>query len=199
MVLRCATTNPGKLREFRMAAESFGHPGILIEPVEGLAAIQPCEENGLTFEENAVAKAVYYSRFAQDPVFADDSGLAVDCLGGAPGVYSARFAGEGAGDAANNRLLLERVKDCANRSARFICVIALAHRGRLIRTFEGAVEGRIIDEERGANGFGYDPLFFYPPFNCTFGEIATDRKMLVSHRGAALRALLDYCAASLKV
>jgi XTP/dITP diphosphohydrolase len=191
-ILRCATSNPGKLREFRLAAEHFGHPDVHIEALDRLKEIPPCAEDGATFEENAVKKAVYYSRYSDDPVFADDSGLEVDCLAGAPGVYSARFAGEGADDAANNRLLLERLANAADRTARFVCVIALAQRGRLIGAFRGAVEGRIIDETRGANGFGYDPLFFYPPFNCTFGEIGAADKMDVSHRGQALKAMLSF-------
>jgi XTP/dITP diphosphohydrolase len=196
VLLRCATTNPGKLREFRLAAELSGHPGIRIEPLGGMRQIPPCPEDAPTFEENAAAKALYYSNYTEDPVFADDSGLAVECLGGEPGVRSARYAGEGAGDAANNRLLLERVKGHPTRAARFVCVIALAHRGRLAATFRGVVEGLIIGEERGANGFGYDPLFFYPPFNRTFAEASAAEKLRVSHRGQALKALLDYCAAA---
>ena len=194
MILRCATSNPGKLREFHMAAEHWGYPQIDIQPLERMKEIEPPEENGATFEENAVAKARYYSRFAEEPVFADDSGLEVDALGGAPGVYSARFAGPDATDAANNALLLEKLKDvpAAKRTARFVCVIALAHRGRLLGSFRGAVEGLIIDDARGPNGFGYDPLFFHPPFDCTFGEAPNERKLSVSHRGQALRQLLAY-------
>lgn len=190
MRLYCATSNPGKLREFRMAAAHFGFAGVEIEAVPGLSSIAPPEEHGATFEENAAAKALYYSAYAAGPVFADDSGLEVDALGGAPGVHSARYAGPGCTDADNNRLLLERVRDFAGRTARFVCVIALAESGRLLGTFRGAVEGRIIDEARGANGFGYDPLFFYEPFQCTFGEVSDGRKMGVSHRGQALRAML---------
>jgi XTP/dITP diphosphohydrolase len=124
-------------------------------------------------------------------LFADDSGLEVDALGGAPGVYSARFAGPGATDDANNRLLLEKMRGVGDRSARFVCVIALADGGRLRETFRGAVEGEILEEPRGPHGFGYDPLFYYPPFGCSFGEAAAERKLTVSHRGAALRALFQ--------
>jgi XTP/dITP diphosphohydrolase len=192
--IRCATSNPGKLREFRMAAEHLGFRDIEILPLENLKSISPPEEEGETFEENAIDKALYYSVFCEEPLFADDSGLEVDSLGGEPGVYSARYAGPLATDRDNNRLLLEKVKDKADRTARFVCVIALAQRGALLGTFRGAVEGRIIDEERGARGFGYDPMFYYEPFGCTFGEAEADRKMNVSHRGAALLSMLKSIA-----
>lgn len=192
-VLRCATTNPGKLREFRAAAAHFGFDSITIEPVENLPALPAPVEDGDTFEANAAKKALHYSAFTEDPVFADDSGLETDALGGAPGVYSARFAGPNATDAGNNRLLIERLQGAQDRSARFVCVIALAQRGRLLATFRGAVEGRIVDEARGANGFGYDPHFFYEPFNATFGETPPGPKMDVSHRGQALRSMLQWC------
>ena len=119
-------------------------------------------------------------------------------LGGAPGVYSARFAGPGATDDANNQLLLDRLRGVRGRSARFICVTALADGGRLLQTFRGEVEGQILEEPRGTHGFGYDPLFYYPPFGCSFGEAAPQRKLTVSHRGAALRALFRHlCATSI--
>jgi XTP/dITP diphosphohydrolase len=182
----CATGNPGKLREFRMAAEQGG---IQVETVPGLASMPPCEETGATFEANAILKAEYYGRHAPGRLFADDSGLEVDALGGAPGVYSARFAGPDATDGGNNQLLLERMRGMRDRSARFVCVIALADGGRPIETFRGEVEGQILEAPRGPNGFGYDPLFYYPPFGCSFGEAAPERKLTVSHRGAALRVL----------
>jgi len=184
----CATTNPGKLREFRLALkDSFE-----VEPLPGLQSVPPYEETGATFEENAAQKALYYSKHCDGLVFVDDSGLEVDALGGAPGVYSARFAGEGAGDEANNRLLLERMRGVTDRTARFVCVVALARAGLLVRTFRAEVEGQLVDAPRGRNGFGYDPLFFYPPFGCTFGEAPLERKMEVSHRARALRALGAY-------
>ena len=191
MTVYCATGNPGKLREFRLAAESAG---IQVETVPGLDAILPCEETGATFEENAVLKARYYGAHAPGLLFADDSGIEVDALGGAPGVYSARFAGPDATDADNNRLLIEKLRGVANRTARFVCVIALADRGGAVETFRAAVEGLILDEPRGPNGFGYDPLFYYPPFGCSFGEVEPERKLTVSHRGAALRKLFDWLA-----
>ncbi len=161
-------------------------------PLPALRDLPPCEETGATFEENAIQKAVYYSRFAPGPVFVDDSGLEVAALGGEPGVRSARYAGEGAGDAANNRLLLEKLDGEDDRSAQFVCVAAVGEGGRLLRTFRGIVEGRILREARGTNGFGYDPLFFYPPFGCTFGEAGDDQKLSVSHRARALEQMVAW-------
>jgi len=165
---------------------------IPVQPLPGLASIAPPEETGPTFEENAAQKALYYSKFCDGYLFVDDSGLEVDALNGAPGVYSARYAGPNATDAANNRLLLERMRGVANRAARFVCVVALAQSGHLVRTFRGEVQGELLDAPRGADGFGYDPLFFYEPFGCTFGEAPLDRKMEVSHRSEALRQMREY-------
>jgi XTP/dITP diphosphohydrolase len=186
--LYCATTNAGKLREFQQALRDI----IQLEPLPALASIAAPEETGATFEENAALKALYYSNYGDGYLFVDDSGLEVDALGGAPGVYSARFAGADATDAANNALLLAKMRGVADRTARFVCVVALAERGRLVRMFRGAVEGRLLKAPRGSNGFGYDPLFFYPPFGCTFAEAPLERKMEASHRGKALGALRAY-------
>jgi XTP/dITP diphosphohydrolase len=187
----CATGNQGKLREFRLAGELLG---IEVKPLEDLGSIPAPEENGSTFEENARLKAKYYSRFAPGLLFADDSGLVVDALGGEPGVQSARYAGPGTNDETNNRLLLERLGDNSLRAGRFVCVIALAEDGEVRQTFRGEVEGEILREARGPGGFGYDPLFYYPPFNCSFGEMDGPKKFDVSHRGKALRALLRFLA-----
>lgn len=195
--LRCATTNAGKLREFRMAAEHFGYRQVQIEATEHLGSLPECVEDGATFEDNAIKKAIHYSVHAHRPVFADDSGLVVAALDGAPGVLSARFAGPKATDEENNRLLLEKLKGVEQRLAWFQCVIALAHEGRLLGVFEGSVEGRITTEPRGNNGFGYDPLFYHEPFECTFGQVDPVRKMAVSHRGQALKKLLSYVSANL--
>ncbi|MCE5308927.1 MAG: RdgB/HAM1 family non-canonical purine NTP pyrophosphatase [Acidobacteriales bacterium] len=192
MKLYCATTNQGKLREFRLAIEALSAGAWSAEPVEGFKDIPAYEETGATFEENASGKAVYYSMHAPGLLFADDSGLMVDALSGAPGVHSARYAGPHANDKTNNRLLLERLAGVADRTARFVCVAALAERGKLLKTFRGVVEGRILDAPRGSDGFGYDPLFYYPPFNCTFAEIPGERKQQVSHRGQALEAMVEY-------
>jgi XTP/dITP diphosphohydrolase len=185
--LYCATGNPGKLREFRMAA---GHAPVEIELTPHFRDLPPAVEDGVTFEENAVKKALHYSRGLDGLLFADDSGLEVDALGGAPGVYSARYSGEHATDESNNRLLLENLRGVANRTARFVCVVALVEGGSVRGVYRAAVEGRIIDDSRGARGFGYDPLFYYEPFGCTFGEADDDQKFAVSHRGQALRAML---------
>ena len=187
MRLFCATTNPGKLREFRKALEG----SFALETLPDLESIPPCDETGATFEENAIQKALYYSKHCEGQLFVDDSGLEVDALGGAPGVYSARYGGPDATDEANNRVLLERMKGIVDRTARFVCVVALGSNGKLIDTFRGAVEGQLLEVPRGVNGFGYDPLFFYPPFGCTFGEAPLERKMEVSHRSRALRAMVD--------
>jgi XTP/dITP diphosphohydrolase len=185
----CATGNAGKLREFQLAGQLLH---IDIQPVPDLQSIVAPEETGATFEENATLKAAYYSQFAPGPLFADDSGLEVDALNGAPGVYSARYAGVHATDAENNALLLERLSADSNRTARFVCVIALAEAGVAGASFRGEVEGAILHEPRGPGGFGYDPLFYYPPFGRSLAEVDETRKFAVSHRGAALRAMLQY-------
>lgn len=186
--LYCATGNAGKLREFRMAAL---HAPVEIELLPGYKEFPPCVEDGATFEANAIKKALHYAPHATGPLFADDSGLEVDALGGAPGVYSARFSGPGATDESNNRLLLEKLRGISSRAARFVCAIALVESGSVVGVYHGAVEGYLIDEPRGTGGFGYDPLFFCPAFGCTFGEATPEQKFSLSHRGRALRAMLE--------
>lgn len=192
MTVYCATTNPGKLHEFSLIAAHYGAGRLIVLPVPGLKAIAAPAETGATFAENAVIKAEYYSAFAGGLVFADDSGLVVDALDGGPGIYSARYAGEGATDAANNARVLDALRHADDRSARFVCAIAIADGRHSVATFDGAVEGRLLTEARGPNGFGYDPLFFYPPFNCTFGEASAERKLLVSHRGKAMEKMIRW-------
>lgn len=192
MKLYCATGNPGKLREFRFAGESWA---VELDLLPGFRDLPPAVEDGATFEENAARKALHYAQWADGPVFADDSGLEVDALGGAPGVFSARYAGEHGGDEANNRLLLQNLQGIESRTARFVCAIAMVEQGKVSGTWRGAVEGRIIDVPRGSAGFGYDPLFYYEPFGCTFGEASAEQKLDVSHRGKALRAMLSDLAA----
>ena len=197
MTLILASNNAGKLREFRRAALVRGFS---VEAVPGIELIPPCIEDGTTFEENARKKALHYSSYVDGLVFADDSGICVDALGGAPCVYSARFAGPNATDIQNNRKLLEelhkleaaRVGEPPNRAAHYECVIALAERGQILTTVEGRADGVIIDEPRGARGFGYDPYFLFPPLGHTFAEISADEKFAVSHRGEAFRKLLDF-------
>jgi XTP/dITP diphosphohydrolase len=194
--LECATGNPGKLREFRLAA---GLAPVDIELLPGFKQLEPCVEDGATFEENAVLKALYYGSHTSALLFADDSGLEVDALDGAPGVYSARFSlmhAPVAGpelpvDEANNRLLLEKLRGVENRSARFVCAIALAEGGVLRGVWRAAVEGEILHEARGKGGFGYDPLFYCPQVGSSFGEASNDQKVAVSHRGQALRKMIE--------
>jgi XTP/dITP diphosphohydrolase len=185
--LYCATGNAGKLREFRMAADSTR---VGIELLPGYRQLPAAVEDGVTFEENAIKKALHYSPHADGLLFADDSGLEVEALGGAPGVYSARFSGPRATDDSNNRLLLEKLRGVANRKARFVCAIALVEGERVVGVYHGAVEGVILGEPRGSGGFGYDPLFYCPAFGCTFGEATGERKFSLSHRGQAVRAML---------
>ena len=181
-----ATHNPGKLAEMRELLAPYG-----VEAVSAaeLGLDEP-EETGDSFRANAQIKAVAAAEAAQLPAFADDSGLVVDALDGAPGVYSARFAGPHATDEANNRLLLEHLVNIDDRRARFVCVIALLDGGEIRGTFEAAVEGEILRAPRGPGGFGYDPLFYYAPYGCTFGEATEEQKLAVSHRGQAFRQML---------
>jgi XTP/dITP diphosphohydrolase len=174
-----------------MAAE---HGPVEIELAPDFKSLPPAVEDGSTFEENAIKKALHYGRYTPGLLFADDSGLEVDALGGAPGVYSARYAGAHSTDAANNALLLEKLRGVENRKARFVCAIAVVEGGTVRGVYHGAVEGVIIDDARGDGGFGYDPLFYYAPFGCTFGEAGAAQKFDVSHRGQALRKMLEAIA-----
>jgi XTP/dITP diphosphohydrolase len=196
LTIYVCSSNPGKLQEFALGARHAAATGVLIEPLPHLKTISPPEESGTTFEENASAKAAYYSKFTPELILADDSGLEVDALSGAPGVQSARYAGPDATDAANNALLLNNLKDSVNRRARFVCVLAMAHRGEILVTRRGEVEGEILSAPRGHSGFGYDPLFFYPPLGQSFGELTAEQKFSVSHRGQALRELFEWLAHS---
>lgn len=194
--LCCATSNPGKLREFRFAANELGiERPVEIELLENFRDLPPCVEDGTTFGANAMIKASHYSRYHDGLLFADDSGLVVDALDGAPGIYSARFSGPDATDESNNRLLLEKMRGVSDRSARFVCLIALAQRGRIVGLYAGSVAGVLLEEPRGSAGFGYDPLFLYEPFSQTFGELDDARKFAVSHRGQALRRMIRALAA----
>lgn len=189
-----ASSNPGKLRELEEAARGHGLEAALLPDFERLP---PSAEDAPTFLGNALRKALYYSRFAEGIVVADDSGLVVDALGGAPGVHSARYAGPDATDQANNGKLLEALAGVADerRRARYVCVLVAAERDEPVAIFTDSCEGRIVREPRGRGGFGYDPLFFYPPLGRTFGEVAeTDLhlKNQHSHRGKAFRKLVAF-------
>jgi XTP/dITP diphosphohydrolase len=186
-----ATENPGKRREIAIA---LGETGIEVVGLDAVADRTPVTETGETFAANARLKAEAWSRRTDLPVLADDSGLEVDALGGEPGVRSARYGGPGLDDAARTRLVLERlagVRDPSRRTARFVCVLAVAREGRTVATFAGTVEGRIADAPRGTNGFGYDPIFYHPPSGCTTAELSTEAKQAISHRGQALARLVE--------
>jgi XTP/dITP diphosphohydrolase len=195
-----ATSNPGKLADFAAAARLFY---IDVAALPGIKKLQPPEETGSTFDENARLKAEYYSRHAVgEIVIADDSGLVVDALGGEPGVRSARYA-EDAGisthdpDLANNALLLKRAESIpdSQRTCAFVCSIAAARNGTTLRTFTADARGLLLREARGSNGFGYDPLFFFPQLNRSFAELSREEKLKVSHRGAAFRLFLEWMSA----
>jgi XTP/dITP diphosphohydrolase len=180
-----ATRNSHKMREFR---ELLGHDFELKDLSSNADIVMP-KETGRTFKENATLKAVHVSKLVGSLVIADDSGLEVEALGNAPGIYSARYAGETASDAENVDKLLRELKDVANRSARFHCVVALALAGEVLDILDGVVEGRIIDFPRGSAGFGYDPVFQPAGLERTFGEMASELKNKISHRGKAVAAL----------
>jgi len=205
-----ATSNAGKLRDFRAAAAEHG---IVVEPLPGFSTVPEAVEDGATFEENGRRKAEHYSRYAPgELVLADDSGLAVDALGGAPGVHSARYAerepgycaSDGAAgtdaankDLANNARLLremEAVRD-AERAARFVCVISAARDGAEVAHFRGEARGTVLRAARGTEGFGYDPLFYLPRLGKSFAELSPQEKAAVSHRGAAFRKFLEWAQA----
>jgi XTP/dITP diphosphohydrolase len=191
--LLLASQNPGKLHEMRLLVE--GLPFRVLGPRDIGIEASP-EETGTTYLENATLKALHYARLSHRLTVADDSGLSVDALGGGPGLHSSRFGGEGATDADRNRLLLEKLAGVppAGRGARFTSAVAVARGDDVLFTTEQSVEGRIAEEPRGTNGFGYDPLFFYPPFGTTFGEAPRADKDRVSHRGQAFARLREFLA-----
>ena len=188
-----ATRNQGKLKEFRslLAATGWEVLGLVDAGISS-----DVEETGLTFLENAQQKALAYSQDTDLPVLADDSGLEVFALGGQPGIHSARYAGDGAGDPQRiSKLLVELEHATGGREARFVCALALARRGRLILEVEGECRGLISRAPRGTNGFGYDPVFFFPELGRTYAELSEGEKNRVSHRAHAVAALLELLAA----
>jgi XTP/dITP diphosphohydrolase len=185
MQLILATRNAHKTSEIRrILGNEF-----TLRDLASYPEIPEIDENGPTFEQNAVLKAVAVSKELPGLVIADDSGLEVDALRGAPGIFSARYAGEKAGDQANIDKLLRALGKTDQRTARFRCVIALARNGKVLGTFEGAVEGAIVDSPRGRDGFGYDPVFQPMGFDRTFGEMEPELKNRISHRTKATAAL----------
>lgn len=187
--LLIATRNPKKLIEIR---EILSIPGLEICSAEAVGNLPEVEEDGATFEANAIKKAVTLARASGMLTLADDSGLEVDALNGEPGVYSARYAGEPSNDAANNAKLLHALAGVANRRARFRCVIALATPDGTCQTADGRCEGWIADAPRGQGGFGYDPLFIPDGYMQSFGELGSEIKHRISHRGAALQAARQF-------
>ncbi len=179
-----ATRNRGKSEEIREFLRGFP---VEVRDLNDFGPIPQVKEDGVTFEENAYKKASFTAKVFGLPALADDSGLEVEALGGAPGVHSARYAGLDATDEENNRKLLEALKGVANRKARFCCVLSLAVPTGPALTYEATCDGVILEEPRGRNGFGYDPLFFYGPAGKTFGQMDLEEKSQVSHRGRALR------------
>jgi XTP/dITP diphosphohydrolase len=199
-----ATSNSGKLRDFAGAAK---YHGIEIAGIPNFSSLPPVVEDGLTFEANARKKAEAFSAFAPGELtLSDDSGLEVDALNGDPGVHSARYAAPelhnkepheaetNTDDQANNARLLRELKGVSpdRRTARFVCVLAAARGGKTLATFRGTAEGVILDAPRGENGFGYDPLFYFPQIGKTFAELTPEEKARYSHRGAAFRQFLQW-------
>ena len=185
-----ATNNAGKTREIKAILGGY-YDEILSLKEAGIAL--DVVEDGDTFEQNAVKKATEAARLTGCDTLADDSGLSVDALGGAPGVYSARYAGEDATDDENNDKLMAAMQGASHRGAKFVCVMALVRDGRVVTAY-GEVCGKIAHEPVGSGGFGYDPLFFYPELGQTFGQLSADVKNSLSHRARALAALKDKLA-----
>jgi XTP/dITP diphosphohydrolase len=191
--LLVATTNPGKIREVRALLA-----GLPIDLV-GLGDVPPVEapeESGATFADNARLKATHYASVTGMLAVAEDSGLEVDALGGAPGVNSARYGGAQASYPDKFRLIYDAfgAAGIPTSPARFVCALALADPSSVVFEARGVVEGRIAPEPRGDGGFGYDPIFYYPPYGCTLAEVDAERKSAVSHRGQAFKKLREYLA-----
>ncbi|MGD9022985.1 MAG: XTP/dITP diphosphatase [Deltaproteobacteria bacterium] len=187
-LLVIATRNPGKTRELQELLSGFP---VEIRNLDDFGQIPPIDEDGSTFDQNAYKKSSFTAKILGLPTLADDSGLEVDALGGAPGVHSARYAGLNATDAENNAKLLLHMQHKTNRAATFVCVISIAVPSGLALTYEGRCEGLIVEAPAGENGFGYDPVFFYPPLGRTFAQLSSEEKNCISHRGRALAELKE--------
>ena len=189
--LLLASSNPGKLREYQVLAEGSA---VELALLPGFDRLPRFDESAPTLAENALGKALHYSRFAELSVIADDSGLVVPALGGAPGVHSARYGGPQASDADRiQKLLAElRSKGVTERCARFVCVLALALQGQVLAVFSDLVAGELLEAPRGSEGFGYDPIFFFPTLGRSFAELTREEKNQHSHRGKAFRKLLAF-------
>jgi len=187
-IIVLATRNLGKTLEIRHSLKGFP---VEIKNLDDFGPIPEVEEDGETFDDNAYKKAAFTARVLGYPAMADDSGLLVDLLGGKPGVRSARYAGDNATDRENSDKLLREMEGKSNRAASFQCVISIALPTGPALTYEGKCNGVILEEPRGENGFGYDPLFFYPDLNKTFAELTMGEKSRVSHRGRALQEVTE--------
>ena len=187
-LLVLATRNAGKTREMCQLLRDFP---VEIKNLDDFGPIPPVEEDGTTFDENAYKKASFTAKVLGLPALADDSGLEVEALGGAPGIHSARYAGPNATDAENNARLLREMEGKANRAAAFMCVISIAVPSGVALTYEARCEGVIAEAPGGNSGFGYDPVFYYPPLNRTFAQLSAEEKNRVSHRGKAFAELKE--------
>ena len=185
-----ATGNEGKMKEIR---EILGDLDIQLLSLKDAGITADIEENGISFEENAVIKATAIRDLTGEIVLADDSGLEIDYLNKEPGIYSARYMGEDTSYHIKNANLIERLNGVPDekRTARFVCAIAAAFPDGTVRTVRAAMEGRIGYEEKGENGFGYDPIFYLPEYGCSSAELSMEEKNKISHRGKALRAIRD--------
>jgi XTP/dITP diphosphohydrolase len=193
MRLLVATSNPGKLREIRSV---LGGAPVTLVSLRDIPRIEEPEETGLTFEENARLKALHYAAHAGMTTVAEDSGLVIDAMDGEPGVHSARFLGAGATYPERFAEIFKRLAGPPekNRAARFVCALAVADAGRIVYEARGVVEGEIARAARGDAGFGYDPIFYYPPYGATLAEVSEDAKLAVAHRGQAFRSLASWIA-----
>ena len=186
-----ATTNKNKVREFQEILEDLKDK-IEIITLDAIPNFPEIVEDGTTFEENAMKKARESSAFADMVAMADDSGLVVEALGGAPGIHSARYAGEGAADADRIAKLLKAMEGVTDRRAKFVCAAAIAYRGEEVRIFVGEIKGTIALTPSGSNGFGYDPVFIPEGFKKSFAELTDEEKNAISHRGRAMRAVAGF-------
>jgi XTP/dITP diphosphohydrolase len=189
-----ATKNRGKLEEIgKLLTFTRGNMEVKLYCLSDFGITAECMENGKTFAENAAIKSLFYGKF-QPGIYTvgDDSGLSVEALNGEPGIYSARYAGPEAIDDRNTAKLLDRLKNIENREARFVTAVCLSKNSEILAAFTGEVEGIIIDEKRGFNGFGYDPVFYYPPLKKTFAQLSTEEKNRISHRSRAFQQIKEF-------
>jgi len=187
-----ASSNAGKLLEFRSLASGSAIP-LELELLPDYKTIPPFDESAPTFAENSLGKALYYSQNTRELMLADDSGLVVPSLGGRPGIHSARYAGENATSAQRIEKLLEEMKGKKGdeREARFVCALSVIRGNKALCVITARTDGQILESQRGGGGFGYDPIFFFPPLSKTFAELSASEKNLHSHRGRAFRRLLE--------